>query len=131
MVSREWQLRDVEWARGLVAPILARAPRHAVARYWLATAVDGAQRRWAEAEAAYGDLLASGAEEPTWEMWLVSWCHNRLGVIALEKGLVEEARGHFLTAGHKATAEPERSFAITQLQELKRRVSPPSPSTAR
>jgi murein DD-endopeptidase MepM/ murein hydrolase activator NlpD len=117
-LSNEWSQRDVEWARGVVAPILVRAPRHAVARYWHATAVDGAQRRWAEAEAAYHDLLASGAAEPTWETWLIAWCHNRLGVIVLQRGNVEEARSHFLEARLKAMAEPERSFAVKELREL-------------
>lgn len=117
-VSREWTQREVEWARGIVGPILARAPRHAVARYWHATAVEGAQRRWAEAEAVYRELLASGAAEATWETWLVSWCHNRLGVIDLQRGDLEQARTHFLEAGHRATAEPERSFAIAQLRSL-------------
>ena len=120
-MSREQRERDVEWARGIVAPILARTPRHAIARYWLATAVDEPQRRRTEAEATYRDLLASGAAEPTWETWLIAWCHNRLGVIVLERGLVEEARAHFLEAGHKATAEPERSFAVTQLRSLAER----------
>jgi hypothetical protein len=117
-LSMEWSQRDVEWARGVVAPILVRAPRHAVARYWHATAVDGAQRRWAEAEAAYRDLLASGAAEPTWETWLIAWCHNRLGVIVLQRGNVEQAQSHFLEAGLKATAEPERSFAAKELGKL-------------
>ena len=117
-LSREWPRRDVEWARGVLTPILARTPRHAVARYWLATAILGPQRRVPEAEAIYANLLASGAIEPTWESWLVAWCHNRLGAIALEKGLVVEAREHFVEAARKATAEPERAFAEAALGRL-------------
>jgi len=117
-VSREWSRRDSEWALGVLTPILARVPRHAVARYWLATAILRPQQRVPEAEVVYADLLTSGAIEPTWETWLVAWCHNRIGTIALEKGLLVEARAHFAEAARRATAEPERSFAEAALGRL-------------
>jgi murein DD-endopeptidase MepM/ murein hydrolase activator NlpD len=117
-VSREWASRDVAWARAQIAPILERAPRHALARYWRATAMDAAERRWAEAEVAYLDLLRDGRAEATWETWLVSWCHNRLGVIARERGLMREARAHFEEGESSAIAEPERAFAREALVRL-------------
>lgn len=117
-ISQSFSRREVEWAEALLTPILARAPRHAVARYWRATALDLPRRRLGEAEAAYRELLASGAVEPTWETWLVSWSHNRLGVIALQRGALDEARAHFLEGARRATAEPERAFAIAELEKL-------------
>ena len=72
----------------------------------------------ADAEAIYLDLLAAGTPEPTWETWLVSWCQNRLGAIALQRGRVDEARSRFLDAARRAVGEPERAFAITELRRL-------------
>jgi Flp pilus assembly protein TadD len=115
----------------VVAPILERRPRHAVARYWRATAVDGAAGRWGEAEATYRDLLATGPAEATWETWLVSWCHGRLGAVALERGRVEEARSRFVEAERTATAEPERAFARGHLLRLEGRADGGMPAGGR
>jgi hypothetical protein len=121
-VALDWERRDPAWARALVSPVLVRSPGHAVARYWLATAVLLASGKRDEAEAALRDLLSSGPVESTWEPWLVSWAHNRLGVIAMDKGQKGEARSHFAEGLRTATAIPERRFAAEHLGSL-----PPEP----
>jgi hypothetical protein len=117
-VSREWQRNDSAWAQAILTPILARAPRHAVARYWLATAVHMPQKHGIDADAIFRSLLDSGRDEPTWESWLVSCCHSRLGVLARNEGQTGAARTHFEEAVLTAVAEPERSFALLQLGEM-------------
>jgi hypothetical protein len=118
-VSNLWERNDAQWARALVMPILERAPRHPIARYWLATAVESAERRWKEAETIFQDLLMAGAAEPTWEAWLPACIHNRLGVIALERGDTSAAYSRFMEGARLATAEPERTFAIAHLRRLR------------
>lgn len=115
--------RGPRWAESVLAPVLGRAPHNPVARYLFAIAVHAADGKHDEAGKILRELLLAGPVEPTWEPWLVSWIHDRLGVIALKMGLIEEARAHFLEALRRATAEPERSFALTQLREL-----PPAPA---
>jgi len=117
---REWERREVGWARALIMPVLGRSPRHCVARYWFAMAVESAEGRPAPSEAILRDLLATGPAEATWETWLYGWIHNRLGAIALEKGQRDEARSHFTEGLRVATAEPERAFAREHLRLLER-----------
>jgi hypothetical protein len=77
-----------------------------------------AHAKWAEAEAAFRDLLITGPPEPTWETWLVSWAKNRLGTMALKRGDAEAARALFTEAARRATAQPERDFAVTALNGM-------------
>jgi hypothetical protein len=118
-VSNLWEQNGASWARALVTPILERAPRHPIARYWLATAVESAERRWKEAETILQDLLVTGSAEPTWEAWLPACIHNRLGVIALERGETSVAYSRFMDGARLATADPERTFAVAHLRRLR------------
>ena len=116
--AQAWEAHDVTWAMQQLDPILARTPRHAVARYWFGTAVLMAQKEWAKAERLFDELLNHGMAEATWEMWLRSWIHNRFGVMALEQKRADAALTHFKTALQWATALPERDFAATHIREL-------------
>lgn len=117
-LAQAWQAHDATWAKEQLDPILARTPRHAVARYWFGTAVQMAQKQWVDAERMFEDLLTRGMGEATWEMWLRSWIHNRYGVMALEQKRPEAALTHFQTALQWATAVPERDFAAGHIKEL-------------
>lgn len=117
-VARVWEQHDSHWARKTLAPILERTPRHALARYWFGTAVYMVAQQWAEAEQIFEDLLAQGMVEPTWEMWLLSWIHNRLGIIANARKQPDAAIEHFQNALRLATARPEHEFARDNLKSL-------------
>jgi hypothetical protein len=117
-VARAWQLYDVVWARKLLDPILETTPRHALAKYWFATAVHMVEKQWAAAEEVFDHLLAHGMNEPTWEMWLRAWIHNRLGIVAIERKRPNIAREHFNKALGFASADPEYRFAREQLERL-------------
>ncbi len=118
-IARSWEKNDAEWAKQILEPILARTPRHALARYWFGTAVHLARQELDEAERIFHDLLEHGMVEPTWEMWLRSWIHNRLGVIASARKRNDDALAHFQEAYVLATAAPEREFARDQLKRLR------------
>lgn len=117
-VAQAWNAHDVAWAKQRLDPILAHTPHHALGRYWFGTAIHLAQQEWDEAERLFNDLLAHGMAEPTWEMWLRSWIHNRLGFIALEKNRPNDALTHFKTALELATAQPEHDFAAKHMKAL-------------
>ena len=65
------------------------------ARYWFGTAVHIVRQVWDEAERTLHDLLDHGMPLPTWEMWMRSWIHNRLGVVALARKQQDAAWSHF------------------------------------
>jgi len=118
-VAQAWEANDIARAQRILPPILEHTPRHAVARYWFGTAVHMVQREWDVAERLFDDLLKHGMNEPTWEMWLRSWIHNRMGVIAIERHDPDAASSHFAEALKSATAGPEREFARDHLKQLR------------
>ncbi len=117
--ARAWEGHDAAWAEQILAPILKHDPQHSVARYWFGTAVHSTRQSWDEAEKTYQDLLTHGMLLPTWEMWLRSCIHNRLGVVAIARKRFDDARSHFRKALELATAFPEREFAREHLRELR------------
>lgn len=118
-VSSGWESHDMTWSKQILDPILAHTPKHALARYWFGTAVLMVQQQWDEAERIFDDLLGHGMSEPTWEMWLRSWIHNRLGVIAIARNAPDKARSHFVEALQLAAANPEQLFALDHLRRLR------------
>lgn len=117
--AQSWEFHDVAWAQHELDPILRATPRHAIARYWFGTAVHLPLQQWEDAERLFIDLLENGKNEPSWEMWLRAWIHNRLGVVALKLGRFEAAGRHFEQAFDLAVARPERAFAREHLDGLR------------
>lgn len=119
--AQAWEFHDVNWARNELDPILQATPGHPIARYWFGTAILLAERDWDAAKRLFYDLLENGQNEPSWEMWLRAWIHNRLGIVALERKLADAARRHFQQAFDLSVALPERKFAHEHLEALRDR----------
>jgi len=119
--AQSWEFHDVAWAQNQLDPILKHTPQHPIARYWFGTAILLVQHDWNAAEQLFQDLLDNGGKEPSWEMWLRAWIHNRLGVVAMERKLTDAAKRHFEQAFALSVARPERAFARERLDALRDR----------
>lgn len=114
----QWEDHDPDWAAQRLAPMLDAKPESAVAAYWWAVAVDLAKGDRAAAKQRLESLLEAGERMATWETWLTSAVHMRLGGVASDIGAVDAAREHFTIAARRATSVENREAALAALHTL-------------